>query len=128
MRKVCCERRCCALGSDPCEDSRVFDLLPRGERHSFLKAKIDADSLILAARPDRDLANKVAVPTATRIVGEVAGLDAAADLAVLPNPYLAAVDTASGTMTAALSGSSDTASVAYHGTPLRTIHVSLSRR
>jgi hypothetical protein len=32
------------------------------------------------------------VPTATRILGEVAGLDVAADLAVLPNPYLAAVE------------------------------------
>ena len=57
----------------------------------MLEAKIDADSLILAVRPDLDLANKVAVPTATRILGEVAGLDAAADLAVLP-PYLAAVE------------------------------------
>jgi hypothetical protein len=59
--------------------------------HSFLEAKIDADSLILAVRPDLDLANKAAVPTATRILGEVAGLDAAADLAVLL-PYLAAVE------------------------------------
>jgi hypothetical protein len=58
----------------------------------LLEAKIDADSLILAVRPDLDLANKVAVPTATRILGEVAGLDATADLAVLPNPYLAAVE------------------------------------
>jgi hypothetical protein len=37
----------------------------------LLEAKIDADSLILAVRPDLDLANKVAVPTATRILGEV---------------------------------------------------------
>jgi hypothetical protein len=36
--------------------------------------------------------------------------------------------TASGTMSVALSGSSHTVSIASQGTPLRTIHVSLSRR